>query len=234
MMVNRSPALLHLRNYWRYPDLSLEPDSNLKINGAFVYGENVSFNEGCNVIVPTGASLNIGDDCYVGRYVEIGTGGRVAIGDRVWIQHRSIIVGDVTLGNNCVLSLNVLLTSGRHYFDRWPHLLIRDQDLRVANDVEASKGHSRAIVLGEDCWLGMNAVVMPGITVGRGCVIGANAVVTRDLPPYSVAVGAPARIVRQRLNFAPPPMIDWQNENHIPISIGASRCPTISAWSMPK
>ncbi|HEX5425748.1 MAG TPA: acyltransferase [Candidatus Acidoferrales bacterium] len=216
MSINRSVAFRHLHNRWRFQDLSLDPTANVRVDGHLSYGKNVSFDIGCNVIVPTSASLDIGDDCYIGRYVELGPSDAIAIGNQVSIQDRSIIVGDVTVASYCVLSLNVLLTSGRHYFDRWPHILIRDQDKRVIGDSEAMKVHSRPILLGEDCWLGMNAVVMPGVTVGRGCVIGANAVVTRDLPPYSVAVGAPARIIKQRLEFSPPAAIDWRCEEHIP------------------
>jgi hypothetical protein len=62
----------------------------------------------------------------------------------------------------------------------------------------------------------MNSIVMPGIKIGRGCVVGSNAVVTRDLPPYSVAVGSPARIVRRRLEFDPPDRVEWNRPEHFP------------------
>ncbi|OMP84825.1 putative acetyltransferase [Diplodia seriata] len=48
----------------------------------------------------------------------------------------------------------------------------------------------------DDCWIGGQVVILPGVTVGRGCTVGAGAVVTRDVPPYSVAVGSPARVVK--------------------------------------
>lgn len=49
----------------------------------------------------------------------------------------------------------------------------------------------------DDCWLGSNVTVLPGVTVGRGSTIGAGSVVTRDIPPYSVAVGVPARVIKK-------------------------------------
>ncbi|RZK18327.1 MAG: sugar O-acetyltransferase, partial [Hymenobacter sp.] len=52
------------------------------------------------------------------------------------------------------------------------------------------------ITIGSDCWLGGGAIVCPGVTIGAGCVIGAGAVVTKDVLPYSLAVGNPARVVR--------------------------------------
>jgi hypothetical protein len=115
-----------------------------------------------------------------------------------------------------MLSLNVLMTSGTHYYDLKPHLLIRDQDRSVSEDVTLCAQHSRPIVVGEDCWLGMNSAVMPGVNLGRGCVIGTNAVVTHDLPPYSVAVGAPAQIIKQRLAFVPPRRINWSEMHDYP------------------
>jgi len=53
------------------------------------------------------------------------------------------------------------------------------------------------VVIEEDCWLGTGAIVLPGVRIGRGSIIGAGAVVTKDVPPLSVALGVPARIVRQ-------------------------------------
>ena len=56
----------------------------------------------------------------------------------------------------------------------------------------------RPVVIGDDCWIGSRVTIMPGVTLGRGCVVGAGAVVTRDVPPYAVVAGVPARVVRYR------------------------------------
>jgi len=53
------------------------------------------------------------------------------------------------------------------------------------------------VVIEEDCWLGTGAIILPGVRIGEGSIIGAGAVVTKDIPPMSVAVGVPARIVRK-------------------------------------
>jgi hypothetical protein len=118
------------------------------------------------------------------------------------------LVGDVSIGRYCMLSLNVLISSGRHYYDLFPHLLIRDQDGFVAQDDNLSKLHSRPVAIEDDCWLGVNAVVMPGVTVGKGTVVGANSVVTSNVSPYSVVAGAPAKLIKKRLDFIPPRKID--------------------------
>lgn len=214
--LNRSVALRHLRNRLRYPGLALDPSVNCRIDGRFEYGPGTALDEGCNLIVPAGALLRLGAGCHVGRYVELGPLGEIEIGDRSSLQDRSILVGDVSLGRYCVLSLNVLMTSGTHYYERWPHLLIRDQDRLVGEDPKLMASHSRPIRIGEDCWFGMNAAIMPGVSVARGCVVGTNAVVTHDVPPYSVMVGIPARIIKRRLAFAPPRRIGWREEQHLP------------------
>ncbi len=57
--------------------------------------------------------------------------------------------------------------------------------------------YSRPITIEDEVWIGGGAIVLPGVTIGKGSVIGAGAVVTKDIPPYSVAVGSPARVIRQ-------------------------------------
>jgi len=214
--VSRSAPFRYLRNWLRLPGLSPDPSANLSIEGTIEYGHETAISEGCNIIVPPNATLRLGNGCHIGRYVELGPSGVIEIGENTSIQDRSILVGDVFLGRNCMLSLNVLMTSGVHYYDRWPHLLIRDQDRMVFADPKHAVQHSQPITIEEDCWIGVNAVVMPGVTVGRGCVVGSNAVVTCDLPPYSVAAGVPARIIKQRLSFAPPKSIEWRDEKQYP------------------
>ena len=184
--------------------------SNVKfhISGEFVYGQGCVIGEGSNIIIPAPSKLILGTNCYVGRYVELGPGKTIEVGDQTSIQDRGVLVGDVSIGRYCMLSLNVLISSGRHYYDIAPHLLIRDQDGFVAHDDTLSKSHSRPVAIEDDCWLGVNAVVMPGVTVGKGTVVGANSVVTSDVSPYSVVAGAPAKVIKKRLDFIPPRKID--------------------------
>ena len=56
------------------------------------------------------------------------------------------------------------------------------------------------VVLGADCWIGMGVCILPGVTVGDGCVVGAGSVVTRDVEPYSIVVGNPAKAIRGRVD----------------------------------
>lgn len=203
--------LKRLWNRISFPGVRIADEANADVRGAFAYGGNCTIGSGANLIVPAGASLELGEGCHVGRYVELNPGKKVVIGSYTTIQDRSIFVGDVTIGRYCLISLNVLISSGRHYFELQPHMLIRDQDRLVAQDEAMATAHSRPVIVEDDCWLGVNAVIMAGVTIGKGAVVGANSVVTRNVPPYSVVAGVPAREIKKRMNFEPPERIDFAN-----------------------
>lgn len=57
--------------------------------------------------------------------------------------------------------------------------------------------YARPVRIGDDCWIGGNTTIMPGVTIGKGCTVAAGSVVTRDVPGFSVAMGAPARVVKE-------------------------------------
>lgn len=55
--------------------------------------------------------------------------------------------------------------------------------------------------IGNDVWIGRRAIIMPGVSIGDGCIIGAGAVVTKDVPPFSVAGGVPAKVIKSRIEL---------------------------------
>lgn len=56
--------------------------------------------------------------------------------------------------------------------------------------------YAREVSIGDDCWIGGHVTILPGVTIGEGCTIGAGSIVTRDIPPFCVAIGSPARVVK--------------------------------------
>jgi acetyltransferase-like isoleucine patch superfamily enzyme len=158
-----------------------------------------------------GASLEVGDGVYIGPDCELDAAPRIRIGARTSLQSRSQILGEVSFGAGCACAANLYVSSAWHRFADEPHLPIRVQDFLARQMIDR-----RAVTVGDDCWFGINVVLLPGVTVGRGCVVGANSVVRADLPPYSIAVGAPARIVKTRLHFDPPASIDASFDEHVP------------------
>jgi acetyltransferase-like isoleucine patch superfamily enzyme len=92
----------------------------------------------------------------------------------------------VEIGDHCMFANGCFITDGNHRFD--------DPEKPVPWQGFDSKGPTR---VGDNVWCGANVVITSGVTVGERCVIGANSVVTRDLPPHSVAAGAPAKVLRE-------------------------------------
>lgn len=145
----------------------------------------------------------------VGRWVHLGDGTRIHAHDGCMrIGDKCVFGSDVTvtcyldieLGAACLVADDVYITDFDHRMEDL-HAPVKDQGI-VKTPVR----------IGPDCWLGTKAVVLRGVRIGEGSVVGASSVVTRDLPPWSVAVGAPARPVRSRLPSAPPQRLVHQPE----------------------
>jgi acetyltransferase-like isoleucine patch superfamily enzyme len=113
--------------------------------------------------------------------------GRIAIGGGTLMNLNVMVaaVEAVTLGEHCMVANGCLITDGNHRFD--------DPDKPVPWQGFTSKG---PVVIGDNVWLGANVVVTSGVTIGRRSVIGANSVVTTDIPEFSIAAGAPARVLK--------------------------------------
>lgn len=174
--------------------------------GAYVGARTVVDGDTASTVV-VGARTWIGQDCEL-------SGGQLHIGPDCSLQHRTQLHGDVRVGAGLVGAAGLYASSGQHEFRASPALPVKLQDRRRAAEPWVER--SAPIEIGEDCWLGLNVVVMRGVTIGRGCVVGANSVITRDLPPYSVAAGVPARVIDQRLNYVPPPAIDATDDACLP------------------
>jgi len=112
--------------------------------------------------------------------VRIGAGTFLNLGVMVAAQ------GLVEIGDHCMLANGCFVSDASHRFE--------DLQLPITWQGFESKGPTR---IGDNCWLGANVVVTSGVTVGERCVIGANSVVTHDVPPFSVAAGAPSKVIRR-------------------------------------
>jgi acetyltransferase-like isoleucine patch superfamily enzyme len=118
------------------------------------------------------------------------TGGREArirIGRESFLNIGVMVAAErlVEIGDHCMLANGCFVTDANHEFG--------DPDLPVPHQGFTTKGPTR---LGDNVWCGAHVVITSGVTVGERCVIGSNSVVTGDLPPRSIAAGAPARVLR--------------------------------------
>lgn len=132
----------------------------------------------------------------------------------------SIIFGNVIIGNNCSLSgpgikigsrinkviikdftsigANTVIQEDNHNFKRVTTYFIANKFFKLDSQKDVfSKGD---IIIEEDVWIGSNVSILSGVNIGRGSIIGAGSVVTKNIPPYSIVVGNPAKIIKKRFN----------------------------------
>jgi lipopolysaccharide O-acetyltransferase len=155
-----------------------------------------------------GARSVIQPPVRLGGVHRISVGAEVFVGGGSWLQvldgagdEPALTIGDgssiaggcvlsaaasVRLGRKVLLARNVYVSDHLHAFGD-PDRAVLDQGIDRVAPVE----------IGDGAWLGQNVVVCPGVRIGQGAVVGANSVVREDVPDYAVAVGAPARVVRQ-------------------------------------
>jgi acetyltransferase-like isoleucine patch superfamily enzyme len=112
---------------------------------------------------------------------------RVRIGSGTFLNLGVMVaaVQLVEIGDHCMFANGCFVTDGAHRFD--------DPVKPVPWQGFTTKGPTR---IGDNVWCGANVVITSGVTIGERCVIGANSVVTRDLPPFSIAAGTPAKVLR--------------------------------------
>lgn len=152
-------------------------------------GKNVVIEDGVRIFFAE--SIEIDDDVYIGHDAwlnPVRQQGFIRIGRGSWVGPRAFLHGSagITIGEEVGIAPNVQILTDEHGAEDLTMAVIRTPvwfghvDVRGGSDV------------------GMNTVVLPGVTIGEGVIVGAGSVVTRDLPAYVVAAGSPARILRHR------------------------------------
>lgn len=145
---------------------------------------------------------------YRGRFERVGTNfsfdpfgvysySNISIGNNVNLGYQSILIATkskIIIGNNVIFGPQVTIRGGNHRIDILGRYIasIKDDEKRPEDDP--------GVIIEDDVWIGTRAIVLAGVKIGRGSVVGAGAVVTKSLPPYSIAGGNPAKIIRMRWN----------------------------------
>ncbi len=117
-----------------------------------------------------GSELIIGENTYIGEYNNIRAGG-----------------GRIVIGDKCLISQHITITAANHSIHQGMYIV--DQPWSTVNNY---------VVIGNDVWIGANALVLPGVKIGNGAVIGGGSVVTKDIPANAVPVGNPAKVIKYR------------------------------------
>lgn len=141
-------------------------------------------------IHPRKDSITLGANCTVAPGAVLQ--GCIQMGHSCSVQVYSVLVGygekgKITIGNHVRIAPHVMMIAANHIFTDTSHP-IAEQGL-----------DAKPITIEDDVWIAGRVNIMAGVTIGRGSVIGAGSIVTHDIPPYSIAVGVPAKVIRNRL-----------------------------------
>lgn len=160
--------------------------------------------------------------CIGGQYIIIGHNVKISdtkIGSYTFINDAvQIDANTKEIGRYCSISAGVKIGLGPHplsYISTSPAFYSKYRGFVTENifDEYKEKGYT---YISDDVWIGANAIIMAGITVGRGAIIGAGAIVTHDIPPFSIVVGNPGRVIRYRFDLDTIEMIEkskwWEKE----------------------
>jgi maltose O-acetyltransferase len=121
---------------------------------------------GKNIIFYSDGDIICGDNSYIGEYSSV----------------QAVNACKVKIGNGCSISHYVHIYTYNHYADK--------------NFISDSKTTQGDVIIGDYCWIGIKTSIMGPVVIGENSVVGANSLVNRDLPPHSISIGVPARVVK--------------------------------------
>ena len=134
---------------------------------------------------PPYRSFRLGRHSVIESYCCINNAvGDITIGHHTRIGIHNTIIGPVSIGSHVNLAQGIVVTALNHQF------------LDASKRIDQQGITTRPVVIGDDVWIGANAVVLPGVTVGNHSVVAAGAVVTKDVPPHTVVGGVPAKVIK--------------------------------------
>ena len=171
-------------------DLKSSLNNSVRLKEGFIYGKISNSNLQLS---------SIGNGCYIENvysYGNIELGNHVSISGPGTILHATL--GKISIGNFCSIAQNVSIQEFNHDYKRTTTYGMNYFFFsRNFKDDVVTKGD---VVISDDVWIGSNSVILSGVSIGRGAIIGAGSVVTKDVPPYSIVVGNPAKVLKKRFD----------------------------------
>lgn len=136
-----------------------------------------------------GKGVTIPFDCWVTSPETVHIGDDVSIGGGTWL---SAVNASIHIGNKVMMAPEVAIICGDHHIGTIGRYMFDVKEKAPEDD--------QPVVVQDDVWIGFRAIVLKGVTLGRGSVVGAGSVVTRNVPPYAIVAGVPARVVGARFS----------------------------------
>ena len=158
--------------------------------------KNVVINKDASISAANGGNISIGEGCQIAKGVVFSadSNNEIILGAKTTFFSNVLISGDVNVGKEVLFSSNINVLSTTHCIDGRESIRHLDAEyIKVHGSLK-----SAPIIIGDDCWIGLNVVILPGSTLGRGCVVVANAVVRGSFEEFSVIGGIPAKLIKYR------------------------------------
>jgi len=173
----------------KYNRLTLNADSfihpSIKIDSADISGK-VTIGEGCKII--NGVLIRAGKAVTIGRFTSLnGPNTDIVSG-----------INPVSIGSFCSIARNVNIQEFNHRTDRITSYFILQNifEENISNDIYSNG----PIEIGNDVWIGAQSIILSGAKIGDGAIIAANSVVRGEIPPYAIAIGSPAKVIKYRFD----------------------------------
>lgn len=146
-------------------------------------------------------NVTIGDHCTIAALLQAFYGGKISIGKNTYIGPNSIIQSkeSVVVGENVIIANSVLIVdNNNHPTDPAMRLKMSACEDFMNDELWSWKyAESKPIIIEDNVWIGRDSRILKGVTVGKGSIVALGAVVTKDVPPYTIVAGNPAKVVKQ-------------------------------------
>ena len=163
------------------------------VNPQFVsLGDNVTLSDDVTLIARGEGGITIQSGAYLCERVYLDTedddDGYIVVGERVYLGTGTTMFGHkgLEIGDDTLIAQNVTLTPYSHIFND------------PTRNIFGQGGHSKKVTIGRDCYIGMRVAILYSGDIGEGSIVGAGSVVVKPIPPYSLAVGCPAKVIKKR------------------------------------
>lgn len=163
-------------------------------------GKNVVISHLSNVLIDNDSSIEISDDCEIHCTLSAKYGCRIKIGKNVSIRGYTLISGinEIIIGDCVVISNNVHIYDNNNHPTSASKRRIMMENQFINPDLKSHKwSESSPVIIKDNVWIGERATILKGVTIGEGAIIGCDSVVTKDVPPYHIAAGNPAKILKE-------------------------------------
>ena len=151
----------------------------------------------CKLLLAPHRNISIGNNTTYGRGTVFWAPKRMTIGSNVYIGKYCTLQADMEIGNNIDIANNVGLI-GKYDHD-YSKVGVSIKDAPWIGDATYDfKGKDQKIIIDDDVWIGFGSVVFTGVHIYRGAIVAAGSIVTKDVPPYAIVAGNPAKIIGYR------------------------------------